>query len=186
MNRMINFLKAVGKWPYMLVLLVILIGLNGFLFPWAEKELAGFGGPDAKVLDLRFGFSPGEANHFLELIGPEGRSFYQMLELTLDLVYPVVYGLFLGALLLLIWRKVLPEKSPWLRLSLIPVVTAVFDYLENINIVLLIRRFPDKADTLANLASFFGAGKWVLFGLSVAVVLTGLLFWGIRTLTSRK
>jgi len=186
MDRLTNFLKAVGKWPSMLLALAILIGLNGFLFPWAEKMLSGFGGPDAKVLDLRFGFSPGEANQFLALIGPEGRSFYQMLELTLDLVYPLVYGLFLGALLLLVWRKVLPEKSPWLGLSLLPVATAVFDYLENINIVLLIRRFPDQADTLANLASVFGAAKWVLFGLSVAVLLIGLLFWGIRTLASRK
>lgn len=167
----------------MLLLLAMLIGFSGFMFPWAEEKLLGYGGPDAKVLDLRFGFSAADANRLFEGLGEEGRSFYQMVELTLDLVYPIVYSLFLAALLLLILRKILPENSPWRWLVLIPFATAIFDYLENLGIVLLLRRFPASGDAIAGFASFAGMGKWSLFGLSALLILGGLLLWGYKQIT---
>ena len=186
MNRIINLLHSLGKWPAILLLLAVFFGFNGFLFPWAEQKIAAFGGPDAKVLDLRFGFSADEAHQFLEQIGPEGRPFYQMLELTMDLVYPLVYSLLLGGLLMLVWRKLLPENSSWARLALIPIAAGVFDLLENAGITALIQSFPGNGGIFASLASLFGMGKWVCFGMGALLLIAGLITWGLRLLMTRK
>ncbi|MBK6905194.1 MAG: hypothetical protein IPH04_20945 [Saprospirales bacterium] len=186
MERITNFLKSLGKWPSILLLLATFFGINAFFFPWAEKKLAGFGGPGTKVLDLHFGFSPEEAYRFLEKIGPEGRSLYGLIEGTADMIYPIVYSLLLGTLLVLIWRRILPENSRRLRIGLIPLVAAVFDYLENICNLILVQRFPQASDAVAQASSLMGMGKWVFFGLSALLLVAGLVIWGVKALSTRK
>lgn len=186
MERITNFLKALGKWPSVLLLLATFFGFNAFFFPWAEKKLAGFGGPGTKVLDLHFGFRPEEAYQFLEKIGPEGRALYGLIELTADMIYPILYSLLLGTLLVLVWRRILPENSRRLRLGLIPLVAALFDYLENICNFMLVKRFPAASEAIAQLSSFMGMGKWVFFGSGALLLVAGLAIWGLKALSSRK
>ena len=75
-------------------------------------------------LDGRWqGYTPADVRDFLDVIGLSGRHLYGWTEVTLDLVFPLLYGALLSAL---IARTILPGRGRhaiWL-----PWLAATFDY----------------------------------------------------------
>lgn len=173
-------LQALSSWFYQkanLVWMFLFMGLaalfNALILPAMADKLATV--PPLAVLDLRFGFTPEEAWQLLDALGEAGRAQYQQMELTLDVIYPLIYTGFLVFLLSLLYRKTLRPDSPWRLLNLLPFVVLIADFVENAGIVQLIRRFPERADALAGWTSVANQVKWTMFMITIGVVLAGLM-----------
>jgi hypothetical protein len=106
--------------------------------------------------------------------GEEGRAFYRMVELTADVLYPLSYTLFFGALLSAVLRRAFPATSIIQRLALIPAVTFLFDQAENAGIITMLSQFPAESVLVAQVSNFFTIAKWAAFGAIIVILLFGL------------
>lgn len=165
------------------ILVVLFMLANGYVFPDAAARIAARAGmPSFLPLDLTPLYSPGDAHALLAALGPDGRRLYLVVELTVDLAYPLVYG----ALFWLLVRWLLARSAPpprWLaRAPAVPIAAAALDFLENAFIVALLAVFPARASALAVAASATTTVKLALFALSLLLP----LLLGVRWLLIRR
>ena len=67
-------------------------------------------------------------------------------------------------------------------INVIPIGGLIFDLCENYGIVQMLRAFPEKVDFWATFASNSGLIKWIFAGITVLMVLSALVAWGVKAL----
>lgn len=135
-------------------------------FNWRQSQLK-LEPPDAKRH-----YSPDELYAFLEGIGESGRRLYAWTQVTLDVIYPVVYCLLFAVLLVVLWR--------WEKLRcvvLLPLLTGVFDLLENFTTAYLAATFgAGRNEALAGMSPIFSTGKWWGVSICLGLILIGAIW----------
>ena len=144
------------------------------VMPWTGARLQALG-QGAGPLDVRF-FATAQATwETVDSYGALGRAFYSTVQCTLDVAYPLVYGLFLALLLSWLGRRAWPPGSRLQRANLLPLLAACFDLLENAGIVALLNFHPGRLDALAWATTGFTMAKWLAVAVCLALVLWGAL-----------
>jgi len=138
--------------------------------------------PDMALFDLSpTGYAPDYAISLLEALGSEGRSTYLTLQLPFDFLYPGLFAITYSLLLTWLFSKSSEAGSKVFYFSLVPILAGLFDYIENVFIVLMLKSYPDLSSNLVELASLFTILKSVF---SFAFFI--LLFWGIFRFVKNK
>jgi len=123
----------------------------------------------ANILDFAIGYTKLEAYQMLSALGTEGMSFYITKILPMDFVFPISYTLFyIGWIAVLIKNSTL--KSQFNYLILVPIFGMVFDWLENIGIIVLINTYPNLSSWAVFLASNAGILK-AIFSAGIPVII---------------
>ena len=161
------FIEHTASIPVLALLVLLSILFPAVLFP-----AHGIG--DIKPLDLHFSYSPDQAYEYLAALGAKGRDAYTRMLLTSDLAFPVVYSLALSVALMLVLRKPLPPANMYL--CLFPFMIVIADWFENLSLVMVARKFPERADATVSYASSFTSLKWTLIVLTVFILLTSVAF----------
>ena len=156
-----------------LLLLLLVIVFNVAIMP----NLTG--DKKAVPIDIHFAYSPEKAYELINSYSDATRKSYMIGSMTLDVIYPVVYVLFLSFSLLVLFRK--NEKLGWL-----PYLLFVSDLLENAGIVTLLYNYPREQYYLAIVTSVFSTVKWILSILIVLILSTGLLMKFVANLKKSK
>jgi uncharacterized membrane protein YoaT (DUF817 family) len=138
---------------------------------------------DVTVMDLRLSYTPQELYAALSALGEAGRAAYVRNILILDVAWPLVYGAFLT----LLPRYAFAEQPPLRRrlLASFAVVGVLLDYGENMSVLALVLRFPDRIDPLARVASGFTTAKWVFVTAAMLVAVAAVVWLVRRSLTAR-
>jgi hypothetical protein len=92
-----------------------------------------------------------------------------------DIVYPIVYLFFFGLLLSWLFQRGFASTSPVRKYNIMPLGAWFFDLLENIVIVILLSIFPAQPAGLAWLLVLLTTVKWVFAGVSILLILIGLV-----------
>ncbi len=129
------------------------------------ESLCGVAAPD-----VRFNPSAADVDGFLDACGPDGRSAYRAMQLA-DLLYPLVFGLFLAASTAAALRYLRPDRPAIVLPAGLAVVGAAFDYLENAVAWRAILAYPDAPGS----NSLFGAAS---VGKNLCFWAAGLLLVG--------
>jgi len=173
-------MKNLTTWLYqhatirnIILAIMVIIPFNALIFPLMSgrfRELAnGLG-----TLDFQFGYLPGDATLQISQYGEAARKFYILIELTADLLYPLIYATLFSLILALVLKAGLTQSQPYYQLALLPVLMMAADYVENFTIVLMLAFFPalsiPAVAWVAAVASFL---KWLLGGLSLLALLIG-------------
>jgi len=137
----------------------------------AAKEFAG----DAGSPDMSFFYSAADLYQMAEAYGEQGREAYVRARFTFDLIWPLVYTLFLATAISWLFNKAFVPDSRWQRVNLAPVLGALFDYLENVSTATVMGRYPDQTAVVDVLAPAFTLLKWVFVGGSFVLLLTGVV-----------
>ena len=125
-----------------------------------------------KVLDLRFLYTPQQAQEFLSQLGPDGRQVYRQ-GLWLDMIYPLVYASWIFWMLRWLSQKA-GVSAPFFRSSIFfPFVAAGGDYLENVAEMQMLRSFPHIPDFVFWLGIVGNGVKWSVLALCLGL---GVLF----------
>lgn len=128
---------------------------------------------EVRVLDLRFGYGPDVVYAVLAELGSVGRSAYVRSLTTLDVAWPLVYGAFLTVLPAYAFAHVARRRR---RLIVaVPILGVVFDYLENVSILTLLARYPERIDALAWTAGTLTAIKWVFVSAAMLLAVGSLI-----------
>ena len=165
------FIERTASIPVLALLVLLSILFPAVLFP-------AHGIDDLKPLDLHFSYSPDQVYEHLAALGAKGRGAYTRMLLTSDMAFPVIYAMTLSVALMLVLRKPLPLANMYL--CLFPFMIVIADWFENLSLVMVIRKFPQRADVIASYASSFTAVKWTLIALTVIILLTSVAFWVTR------
>jgi hypothetical protein len=128
---------------------------------------------NSRMLTREIGFSPDEAYELLEEYGPKGRRHALINAVSVNLVDPIIYWLFLSIGILYFLKKTFPAEEKLQLLAIFPFLTAIMDLLSNAFLLWLLMAFPARHEIPASLAAAFGILKWGFLRLSI------LLFLGI-------
>ena len=147
---------------------VCILGFNGRTLALRREGRLGNG---EKLLDGRWWYTPADAGALLCKLGKDGRRLYAVSEVTLDLIFPLAYGLSLALLLVRLW----PRDQAWLLL--LPFVTVIADLLENFTIAFLAWTYSNESgpSALAKVAAIFTLTKRTFLSLAFLAVVIGIV-----------
>jgi hypothetical protein len=146
-----------------------------YIMPLAAGIMAFAANNSVMPLDLMFFYTPDQAFQMMDKYAEAGRSVYLKIELTADIIYPIIYTLFFGLLLSWLFQRAFKPDSPMQKWNVMPVGAWVFDMLENAGIVSMLMMYPSKPEVMAWLTMLFGSLKWAFFLLTMGLVLVGLV-----------
>ena len=169
MRTLSTFLSRIASWKSLLLFLAIYVLFPAYVLKNTESKIIELAGKPVSIIDLTFGFNPQKTLMMVAGYGDAARSYYAWTEMTTDIVYPIVYAFLFGIILTLLYRE-----SPYAWVNLLPFICLLFDYLENISIVILLFTFPQQSLTFATLCEIFKLMKWLAFGAIILLMLLGL------------
>lgn len=185
MRRLSQRLFALARGWIVVVTVAIFVLFSILALPrMAAESAARTGG--AQQPDTSFIYSPADLYRMAEAFGPAGRQAYIVARFTFDVVFPIVYGAALIALISWLAGQAFPPDSPWRLLNLAPVAGMAFDHLENIATVLVMARYPLRTPVVDLLAPIFTFIKWVFVGGSFVVLLALVIVAAWRWIGPRR
>lgn len=167
------WLRQISMGSVTLAALVIFVLFIALVLPRqaasAETEAGEAGSPDSSLF-----YTPTDLYRMAETYGEEGRAAYVRARFTFDLIWPLVYTLFLATAISWVYGRAFPADSLWQRANLAPLLGALFDYLENLSTSLVMARYPVHTPGVDLLAPAFTLVKWVFVGGSFMLLLVGV------------
>jgi hypothetical protein len=154
---------------HVLILVALELIMTAVVLPLANARLALLSG-GVGPLDVLFSYTPAQAYSALTAYGLAGRQFNLLLELTANLAYPIIYSLFFSLATLYFLQRAAPSRPVLARLALVPFLALLGDYLENAGLLALLLSYPAQSTVLAEITSLLATTKWVLQGLSLALL----------------
>lgn len=166
---LINLLsKYIATWPgFSLLVTVFLVCLP--VFNWRQEKLDLTG--ENSLLDSRFWYTPTDVQsfftHIYENNGREGLNLYVLTQITLDVIFPIVYGTLFAALIVRFYGAEVNWKL------IIPILAVASDLGENFTTAYLAWSYPNVSSFLAWLAYGCTLTKWTMVGFSVILIFIG-------------
>jgi hypothetical protein len=136
----------------------------------AERDTGNAGSPD-----MSFYYSADDLYHMAEVYGKQGREAYVRTRFTFDVIWPLVYTMFLSTAISWVYIRAFTLNSRWQRANLAPVLGALFDYLENLSTSLVMLRYPVQTAVVDILAPVFTLVKWVFVNGSFVLLFAGVV-----------
>ena len=125
-------------------------------------------------LDLMFLATPDKMFAMIEIYGEFGRPFYRNVELTVDIIYPIIYMLAFGLAISWLFQRGFARDSKMQMLNTMPVGAWFFDLLENLGIVTMLTMWPSQPVVVAWLTMVFTTVKWFFAIGSMLLMFVGL------------
>ena len=138
------------------------------VFQWRDARLGGL-----ELLDTRQWYTPEQAAALfaaLDRLDPRARAVYAWTEVSVDLIFPIAYGLLLALALL----RLFGDARPF---YLLPIAGAVADVFENISIALLAATHDGAPSSWTRVAAAFTLLKSVLILAALAAAIVGAIRW---------
>jgi hypothetical protein len=183
-KRISDWLRRISTGWLALVALLIFLLFSALVLPQqatkAAQETGSSDSPDMSVF-----YSPSDLYELAEAYGEQGREAYVEARFTFDLIWPLVYTLFLATAISWVFGRAFAVDSRWQRANLAPLLAAILDYLENLSTSLVMLRFPDQTPLVDLLAPVFTALKWSFLGASFVLLLGGIVVGAWRWMAQR-
>jgi hypothetical protein len=176
MKQLSDWLRKISTGWVTLAGLVIFVLFTALVLP-GQSSQADSSVEDVGSPDLSFTYSVGDLYKMAEAYGEVGRVAYIRARLTFDVVWPLVYGLFLVTSISWLFVRGFKKDGSLQLVNLAPVFGVLLDYLENLSTSLVMYRYPAKTMAVDFLAPIFTAVKWIFVSGSFAILLVGLVAW---------
>ena len=173
MNKISDFIIKKSTKKLLLISTIIIVFFMAVILPkvsiYTEEVTGTSNSPDTNLI-----YSSDDLFDIAETYGEEGRDVYILLRFTFDVIWPIVYFVFLASLMGFLIQK-LSIKSKHKYLILLPVFSIIFDYLENITSVIVMYKYPTKVLFFASVAPAMTMLKWILLGVSFITIIVLLV-----------
>ena len=170
--RLSGGLRRVSTGPVALAALILFLLFTALVLPRQSRSAEALGG-SAGSPDTSFFYTAGDLYRMAEAYGPAGRAAYVRARFTFDLIWPLVYTVFLVTAISWTFARAFPPESRWQRANLVPLLAALFDLLENLSTSLVMARYPAGTPVAAALAPVFSAAKWLFVTGSCVLLVVG-------------
>jgi hypothetical protein len=170
-------------WSLAAVVLFFLIILNVIKVQDFVARAFGYAGsvPMFALDQMVRGYTPTQAFQVMTAYGEAGRRAYAFLLLTIDLVFPFLYGSFFFLSIRGASRKAGVSMCWANALASFGFIATGCDWLENISFLILLSVYPGQSIGVANLASMFTVTKFLSSGVSVIILAALWIYILIRS-----
>lgn len=149
----------------MLVLLPQFLGVSGGMLP----------------LDMRITYTPAEFNNLATVFGNQGIVIYHLFH-TFDMGFPISLAIALSSGFALINSVIFPKDSRLRTIAILPFITAIFDYLENVLVWYQLDMYPSVSTNMIQVTSYVSTTKLGLLMSSIVLVVV----WVVAYLTRKE
>lgn len=164
------------RWYYVLISLGIFVLFMIFVLPNESQKSSALGLESSP--DTSWFYTSDELYDIADQYGLEGRRFYIEQRFTFDLIWPLVYGLFLTIALAFFCQS---SVQGWLKkLYLLPVFAVGLDYIENIFTATVMYRYPKETFLMADIAGYITMLKWMTLMMSFMLLMLIITIYVIR------
>ena len=174
LTKLSETLKKIAKGWIVLIYFALELYFNAIALPKAGVKLGASSGGTGPI-DLLFFYTPEKVYSMIDAYGEAGRALYRTIELTTDIVYPIVYTLFFSLAITWLFQRGLDKDHKFQRLNIVPFGAWLFDLLENLSIVIMLSSYPSQPGILAWIATVFTMIKWLFAGASIALLIIGIV-----------
>jgi hypothetical protein len=136
-------------------------------------------GGDIEALDAQIFYTPEKAFSTVASYGMS-KQLWTFLYLTWDIITPILYTLTFSLSLSWLFQRSFKPKSNFKILNVIPVGAGIFDIIENISIVALFIVYPSQPIIVAWVGAFSTLFKVSFMGVSVLLILIGLVLAAVN------
>lgn len=169
LNKIVNLFNRFSNWKTLVLFFGLYVFFNAYVLPKSESKINSLSNKEVGVVDLTFGYNPERTIEMTSNYSAEAKDYYINTELFTDTIYVLVYVFFFAILLTLLLKK-----SSLKRVSLLPFVIMIFDFLENYFIITLLK-MPIPSYNQAVFCEIFKLGKWITFAVVLLLVLYGVI-----------
>lgn len=155
MAKILHYSKKLASGKTVLILFIMTMSIYLLMLFYTIPMVESYASNMALFDMSPSGYSYQDATSLLEELGNEGRQMYLSRQLPLDFIYPGLFAVSYTMLLIWLFSKSFKGTSRIFYLAFIPALGGLFDYLENIYIILMINSFPDLSTGLVRIASTF-------------------------------
>jgi len=140
-----------------------------------------------KLLDMMpTGYSIDYIQTLFGTLGENGRAVYLFRQLPIDMIYPFFFGIGYALLIAYFLKKLDKLYSPYIYLSLLPLIAGFFDYLENFGIIAMLKSYPDLSKISMIATSIFTVLKSMTTTIYFIALIITLIILGIKTIKGGK
>ena len=183
---MIKLLQRISNWKFILLFFLFFAYMTFYLFPRYQSQLNKLAGEEVQILDARFSYSISEVNNLFDKLGTEGRALYTIVIGRVDMIYPISYAVFCGLLLALLLKTIWRRKPQLIIIALLPVLGALFDYLENFNTLNLLGQYPNIEEQQVAWGELLTRIKQVILVAAVSLIVLLMIILLVKTIIRRK
>ncbi|RJP49089.1 MAG: hypothetical protein C4583_13180 [Anaerolineaceae bacterium] len=173
LHKISSKFHAWAKGWLVIVLMALDMFFMGFVMPLIGGLMKGGTGLE-QPLDLMFFSTPEKTFAMIERYGEYGRAFYRNVELTVDIIYPIIYTLAFGLLISWLFQRGFKSDSKMQKWNVTPVGAWLFDLLENLGIVTMLTMWPSQPVAVAWLTMILTMVKWFFAFASMGLIVVGL------------
>jgi hypothetical protein len=128
------------------------------------------------------GYNPEYMNSLLNQLGEEGRNAYLFRQIPVDMVYPLLFAISWSLVLAWLIKKLNKHNTKLIYLSVLPLLAGMFDYLENIGMIIILNSYPENGDILTQVTNVFSILKSFLTTIYFVVLIVMVLVFLIKKL----
>lgn len=167
MKKLFHF--SIDKMPYWLGLVSTLLFAFFIAVVLPDQSAQAIANGLSDSIDTSWFYNAASLYRIAESYGESGRAFYIQQRWTFDLVWPVVYFLFIFSLSSLFYKSIgLSKMNRWiLSFSWFAIF---FDYIENALVTIVMLNYPNPTPLIADFAGTFTSLKWIFLGMSFIVL----------------
>lgn len=120
-----------------------------------------------------------------ETLGEQGRDAYLHIQLPVDMIYPLLFGISYCLLIAYFLNKIDKLNSAFFYLCFLPLIAGMADYLENFGIITMLITYPDISQGSINATNIFSIVKSTSTSIYFVALIIILLILGIKTIKER-
>ena len=147
---------------------VVFLLFTGLVLPFISSYTTRIIGV-AESPDTSFNFSLIHLYNIVESYGRDGRIFYVTMRWTFDIVWPLVYTVFLLSSIGYLSKAV--NYKYGIKLLFFPLFAVLFDFLENINATIIMLLYPTRIDIFGYFLFVSSVLKWITISASFVIVI---------------
>ena len=176
--------KAAGR--TVLLLFILTMASYFYMLMFSIPKVENYA-PGTNLFDLSpSGYSYDHAVSLLTSLGESGRSVYLTQQLPADFIYPGLFAISYSLLLTWLFLKSFDPKSWVYYIVFFPILAGLFDYLENIGIILMIHAYPELTPGLVRFASIMTVLKSSFTTLFFLALIFGIVAWVVSLIRTRR
>jgi hypothetical protein len=158
-NMMRNLIKRNLNGSRILILFILSIAVYVLMLTVTIPEVMSYSG-GMKLLDMMpAGYDHAYVNKLLSALGEMGRHAYLFHQIPVDMVYPFLFAVSNCLILAYFLHKMNKLDSLLFFFCFLPLLVGLFDYLENIGIITMLKTFPDNPPLLSQTTNAFSVLK---------------------------
>ena len=140
-----------------------------------------------QLLDMMpTGYGHAYVQALFDTLGSQGRSAYLYWQIPVDMIYPGLFGISYCLVMAFFLNKLGKLESNFLYLCLIPIFSGIFDYGENIGIIIMLNSYPDNSMIISQVSNIFSILKSTFTSLFFISLILCLMVLGKRKFRPAK